>query len=177
MNKRGFTLIELLVVVLIIGILASVAVPWYQSAVDSSRYTQLQVIVKSIKDAVELSRMMTGSYPATLENLDIELPSNCTLTGDKTVANCGKFFIDYMDGYSQNIVGMMNFDSNTFSAAGNYVAYVAWLDYADANSGRRECRAGASSERMQKLCADQPGTLDGTAGGNHCPSCKRYWLN
>ncbi len=177
MNTHGFTLIELLVVVVIIGILASVALPWYQSAVDSSRYTQLQVLVKSIKDSVELSRMMTGYYPSTLENLDVDLPANCVLTGDKTVADCGKFFIDYLDGTDENIVGMMNFDTNTFTASGNYVAYVVWLDQSAKNPSKRECRAGASSERMQKLCADQPGTLDGVAGGNHCPSCKRYWLN
>lgn len=177
MNRRGFTLIELLVVVVIIGILASIALPWYQSAVDSSRYTQLQVLVKSVKDSVELAHMMTGFYPTTLENLDIDLPSNCVLSGDKTVAECGKFFIDYLDGNNDNIVGMMNFDTNTSVASGNYVAYVMWLDQSPENAGRRECRAGADSERMQKLCADQPGTLDGIAGGSHCPSCKRYWLN
>ncbi len=177
MNKHGFTLTELLVVVVIIGILAAIAVPWYQTAVDSSRYTQLQVVVKSVKDGVELARMMTGSYPDSLENLDIELPAGCVLQTDKTVAQCGKFYIDYLDGDDENIVGMMNFDTDTFTASGNYVAYVVWLDYAANQAGRRECRAGAASSRMQKLCEDQPGTPDGTAGGSHCPSCKRYWLD
>ncbi len=50
---KGFTLIELLVVVLIIGILASVALPQYEVVVEKSRATEALVNAKAILDAMQ----------------------------------------------------------------------------------------------------------------------------
>ena len=75
MTRKGFTLIELLVVVLIIGILSAVALPSYQKAVEKSRAVQAVVLVKSIRDAAEVYYMANGTYPSSIDDLDIERPA------------------------------------------------------------------------------------------------------
>lgn len=73
-QQAGFTLIELLVVVLIIGILASIAIPQYFKVVERSRLAEAQTMSSQIRQAEERYLVRQGVYALTttdLANLDI----------------------------------------------------------------------------------------------------------
>lgn len=72
--RKGFTLIELLVVVLIIGILASIAIPQYFKVVEKSRTAEAMSLISSIKSAQERYLARGGNYTSNFTQLDIMYP-------------------------------------------------------------------------------------------------------
>ena len=99
-HSYGFTLIELLVVVLIIGILAAIALPQYQKAVDKSRAAEAIPVLESLGRAEQLFYMTNGFYTRNMDDLDILLPK---ATGDtETMRNTNNFRFSTTDTAAVN---------------------------------------------------------------------------
>ena len=83
-TKAGFTLIELLVVVLIIGILAAVAVPQYQKAVEKSRLSEALLNISTMQKQLDLYVLENGYAKSNAQADHIYYPNvaNVEIPGD-----------------------------------------------------------------------------------------------
>lgn len=62
--QKGFTLIELMIVIAIIGILAAIAVPQYQTYTNKAKFSEVVTATSPFKLAVELCAADTGALTA-----------------------------------------------------------------------------------------------------------------
>ncbi|MGA1417623.1 MAG: type IV pilin protein, partial [Gemmatimonadaceae bacterium] len=67
--SQGFTLIELLIVIVIIGILATIAIPRFGGAKDSAQLALMDADLRNLATAQEARFALTGSYASSLEEL------------------------------------------------------------------------------------------------------------
>ena len=112
--KKGFTLIEMLVVVLIIGILASIALPQYTRAVEKAKVAQALITLKYMRERGQEFMLAHGLteksaysewekvFPLSNDNIGIELPSNwtCDLTVDEDEFCCSDEWCFEVNGMS-----------------------------------------------------------------------------
>ena len=74
LTNTGFTLIELLVVVLIIGILAAIALPQYQKAVERSRTAEALQVLGDWANAQSIYYMQHNAFTEDINDGDIMIP-------------------------------------------------------------------------------------------------------
>ncbi len=67
MRNRGFSIIELIVAVIIVGILASIAVPIYTNLVQSSRRSEAYATIGGIRSAMDAYYTEYNTYPHSIQ--------------------------------------------------------------------------------------------------------------
>jgi len=71
--QKGFTLIELMIVIAIIGILAAIAIPAYQTYTNKARFTEVVLAASSIKGNVDVCYQTRGANDLTACNTEGEI--------------------------------------------------------------------------------------------------------
>jgi type IV pilus assembly protein PilE len=80
-GKRGFTLIEVLIVVIILGILATIAVPQFTGMIRRARLSEGWSALGAIKTAQEIYHLDHNAYTTSLGLLQVDtVIGNFTLT-------------------------------------------------------------------------------------------------
>jgi len=77
-KKKGFTLLELMIVVIIIGILASLAVPRFIDAAKRAKESEAASILGSIRASQMRYYLEHDAYTTTIGDLDLSLTANPT---------------------------------------------------------------------------------------------------
>lgn len=68
-RRAGFTLIEIIIVVIVVGILATVAIPTYQIIVEKSKEKICETNLNILKSALDIYIMEHDTMPASLSEL------------------------------------------------------------------------------------------------------------
>ncbi|MDA0328641.1 MAG: prepilin-type N-terminal cleavage/methylation domain-containing protein [Gemmatimonadetes bacterium] len=80
MERKGFTLIELLIVVVVIGILATIAIPKFSAMRTKSYIAAVTSDLKNVASQQEIYLSNQYSYSSTIAAMDMQLTAAVSVT-------------------------------------------------------------------------------------------------
>jgi len=90
LKRKGFTLIEVLIVVIILGILATIAIPQFSQMVKRARLAEAWTNLAAIRTAQSVYHLENSAYAATVAALtDLVIQNNGTNFTYAIVAGAG----------------------------------------------------------------------------------------
>ncbi len=135
MRFRAFTIIELLFVIIIIGILATVALPKFKSALDQADISKAQSTVTAIRSGIQVQKnknVLLGKspYPSTL---------------DTSTGLFGKVLPNPVTPNATNGWQKVSGTPNRYKF--NFNGQAIYFDY-NASSGRFDCNANLTPNNL-----------------------------
>jgi len=87
MKKRGFSVVELLIVVAILGIMAAIVVPQFQSQSTRAKGAVAKDSLRVLRSAIELYTAQHSGIPPGYENDDPQIAPTSASFNDQLVVN------------------------------------------------------------------------------------------
>ncbi|TSD53473.1 pilin [Variovorax sp. KBS0712] len=162
--QKGFTLIELMIVVAIIGILAAIAIPQYQTYVAKSQVARVMSEVASLRTAAEAC-ILDGKLTVVASTAT---PTNTECNLGSTASNLLGAGVEISKGLKADLGSATNNGSLIATFGGNAAAAIStktltWTRLSA--SGTWSCSTTVESKYRPAGCASSTAATSGGTGG------------